>query len=655
MRGYARRARSAPRMAARPKAFDTASTELAAQSGVPASLSRVPAMQAKYRVGPANDHFESEADRTADRIVSGPAGRAPAKVTPLSFSPGTTQSLQPDQQAGASATSAGADRAAAALQSGGRAMTSSERHYFEPRFGADLSGVRIHEGSDVDDAAGSISARAYTVGSDIAFASGEYSETTASGRRLMAHELAHTLQQGMGAGEEAVRRQSLPDPEELWERAKRFGGRQIERGRRYYDRGSDYAERATERAGEALEGASEDAGAWWNRGGGDISRIDFDGSQVTVSGAVSKTYRAVSGLMANAPQAGGVDYTGPEFQDLADKGPIPEGDYYLDPAEVESNPPGRFNVSAWGRYRTRLHETIGTGLMRHATTSRSGGFYLHQDANHNGTAGCIGLWNATDNREIHRLIKANSEQIPVHVDYPEPVTESAGEGAATQQVQRSLAPMASNELSLAGIPPRPLARSSGNRMVVQRDGESWPEQHYLITEGIARIDRDEQRFGRGAFPSDYYDTLARHLFRIALRHKGRDYGDAFSLLNSLQWNELGRGLQDHYTDVVGTDSANGWDKFRHFVFTAYLQYKSYGLLAPEGFTYGKEIYDEVEGFFGADPEGYSVADIRADNRGERFAEEMAAQENEEMWDAAGRAVERGLSALIDPRTYGVGF
>jgi hypothetical protein len=67
---------------------------------------------------------------------------------------------------------------------------------------------------------------------------------------------------------------------------------------------------------------------------------------------------------------------------------------------------------------------------------------------------------------------------------------------------------------------------------------------------------------------------------------------------------------------------NGWDKFRHFVFTAYLQYKSSGVLLPEGFTYGKEVWDELEHWIGKDPEGYSIPDIVADNKGESFAEEM---------------------------------
>jgi len=58
-------------------------------------------------------------------------------------------------------------------------------------------------------------------------------------------------------------------------------------------------------------------------------------------------------------------------------------------------------VSVWGHYRVRLHERFFTRLIREIGTKRSGGFYLHEDANHNGTNGCIGLVRAVDNKKLH--------------------------------------------------------------------------------------------------------------------------------------------------------------------------------------------------------------------------------------------------------------
>lgn len=94
--------------------------------------------------------------------------------------------------------SVGAARAIGALGSG-RRLASAERAFFEPRFGADFSSVRIHDGPNAHRACRSVGARAFACGSDIAFARGEYTSGTATGRRLMAHELAHTLQRRNGS------------------------------------------------------------------------------------------------------------------------------------------------------------------------------------------------------------------------------------------------------------------------------------------------------------------------------------------------------------------------------------------------------------------------------------------------------------------------
>src|SRR5262245_18811931 len=80
--------------------------------------------------------------------------------------------------------------------SSGRPLETAERRFFEPRFGHSFADVRIHTGSGPAAAAGAIGAAAYTVGSDIVFGAGRYAPRTAEGRRLLAHELAHTIQPG---------------------------------------------------------------------------------------------------------------------------------------------------------------------------------------------------------------------------------------------------------------------------------------------------------------------------------------------------------------------------------------------------------------------------------------------------------------------------
>lgn len=74
-------------------------------------------------------------------------------------------------------------------------MSASQRSYFEPRFGADLSGVKFHTGTAAAQMSQAINARAFTVGRDVYFGAGQYSPETIQGKHLIAHELTHTIQQ----------------------------------------------------------------------------------------------------------------------------------------------------------------------------------------------------------------------------------------------------------------------------------------------------------------------------------------------------------------------------------------------------------------------------------------------------------------------------
>lgn len=82
-----------------------------------------------------------------------------------------------------------------ALSSPGRPLDRGTRSSMESRFGQDFSGVRIHDDAVAAESARAVNARAYTIGQDIAFASGQYDPNSHSGSHLLAHELAHTVQQ----------------------------------------------------------------------------------------------------------------------------------------------------------------------------------------------------------------------------------------------------------------------------------------------------------------------------------------------------------------------------------------------------------------------------------------------------------------------------
>ncbi|HEX6369712.1 MAG TPA: DUF4157 domain-containing protein [Longimicrobium sp.] len=96
---------------------------------------------------------------------------------------------------------AAADHAAAppgvheVLRSGGEPLPADTRSFMESRFAHDFSAVRVHTGARAAETAREMDARAFTVGRDVVFGPGEYAPHTPSGRHLLAHELAHTIQQ----------------------------------------------------------------------------------------------------------------------------------------------------------------------------------------------------------------------------------------------------------------------------------------------------------------------------------------------------------------------------------------------------------------------------------------------------------------------------
>ena len=83
-----------------------------------------------------------------------------------------------------------------AIRGPGRPLERESLEFFGGRFDRDLSGVRVHTGTVAADSARTVDALAYTVGNNIVFGHGQYAPHAEAGRRLLAHELAHTIQQG---------------------------------------------------------------------------------------------------------------------------------------------------------------------------------------------------------------------------------------------------------------------------------------------------------------------------------------------------------------------------------------------------------------------------------------------------------------------------
>ncbi len=199
------------------------------------------AIQPKLRIGPANDPLEREADQIADAVTSNQmlaAGLSSAgqgiqrkcaaceneerDTVRLQREDGVDEEIltKPDGNAGGTRSADAAQGAASAVSGGGAPLAAAERAYFEPRFGHNFSDVRIHTHHEAQRASEAMGARAFTLGRDIAFASGQFETQSRAGRHLLAHELAHVVQQDGRPGDRTVRRRlkvdkpstMIPDP-----------------------------------------------------------------------------------------------------------------------------------------------------------------------------------------------------------------------------------------------------------------------------------------------------------------------------------------------------------------------------------------------------------------------------------------------------------
>jgi hypothetical protein len=113
--------------------------------------------------------------RSATHTPARPATPRDARIRELTLGPGLASAYGP-----------------------GRPLEPPVREDMEQRFSHDFSGVRVHSEDEVADAARARGALAYTVGTDVFFAPGQYQPQRAAGLRLLAHELAHVVQQSGG-------------------------------------------------------------------------------------------------------------------------------------------------------------------------------------------------------------------------------------------------------------------------------------------------------------------------------------------------------------------------------------------------------------------------------------------------------------------------
>jgi hypothetical protein len=172
------------------------------------------AVQAKLRVSQPQDSYEQEADRVADRVMrmAVPEGASPCPACTAARAPCAACNAESSNLVLRSTGTASADHATIAesdhtlpVSGPGRPLDAASRSFFEPRFNRSFGHVRVHADKAADDLASQFDARALTVGRDLVFRSGEYAPHSQSGRRLLAHELTHVVQQSDGLGRMVMR------------------------------------------------------------------------------------------------------------------------------------------------------------------------------------------------------------------------------------------------------------------------------------------------------------------------------------------------------------------------------------------------------------------------------------------------------------------
>jgi lysozyme family protein len=176
------------------------------------------AIQTKLAISQPSDEYEREADHVSQHVMGMPepqrqdtcacGGGCPR----CSNEQGGHEQLQTKRVRanGAGEMTTPPTMAHELISSPGQPLDANTRGFMESRFGQDFSRVRIHTGPRADDAANAVQARAFTLGHDIVFNTGQYAPHGDSGQKLLAHELTHVIQQRTGVGISAAHASGAP-------------------------------------------------------------------------------------------------------------------------------------------------------------------------------------------------------------------------------------------------------------------------------------------------------------------------------------------------------------------------------------------------------------------------------------------------------------
>ncbi len=155
-------------------------------------------IQTKLKISEPGDKYEQEADRIADEVM-----RMPEPSVQRQLEPEEEEQEMVQRKASGDSTPLNSEQSSSevppivheVLNSPGHPLANETLTFMESRFGHDFSQVRVHTDSKATESAQTVNALAYTVGQNVVFGTGKYAPGTNTGNSLLAHELAHVIQQ----------------------------------------------------------------------------------------------------------------------------------------------------------------------------------------------------------------------------------------------------------------------------------------------------------------------------------------------------------------------------------------------------------------------------------------------------------------------------
>jgi hypothetical protein len=163
-------------------------------------------IQPKLEISSPNDPAEHQADKVAEGVMKGD----PA-VSQAALSQNVTSEISAKGEGGVMQTTDGFDSKLQGTKGQGQKLDTIQRKELEQHTGTNLSGVNVHTNSNASEMSESINAKAFTHGQDIYFKEGNYNPSSNEGKSLLAHEIAHTVQQ-QGSVKRKIQRQTKKKP-----------------------------------------------------------------------------------------------------------------------------------------------------------------------------------------------------------------------------------------------------------------------------------------------------------------------------------------------------------------------------------------------------------------------------------------------------------